>query len=1074
MIANIETNLLLPAAVPTWAACLLALVALGAWAASHLLKRYFPTRIGRVVLFVVRVAVGTAALLAVAAAMQRGLTLATNWPLWPIALLGAGGAEGVFSLYKLERRGVSRRTGVLMAALRAALVLLAVGMLTQPTKTIESGVALRPIIAVLVDDSASMHIADTALGGAEKVRLAELFGAIGDDRPVRLDETARAVLRLQKRLADNAEWLAGLRDADAESRKGQLDRRRKDLREFAEDAVAQLTAAMETVSRALKPDAPKADNGTAVKLQDVRGKLGAHGVDRLNEAVSLLKQRDAAQLAGELDRLVDSLRRAAAVCAVAGPELDALGQALDGRYYEQLPAERRKRVDELAARTRTEIARAALRGKDDADAAAQWGLLRRLRENYEVRAYSFASQPSELDLRQWMDAAPTPQPAGEARPAAQLTTDLAAALKKVMTDVPPEQLAGVVLVTDGRHNASEPVEPLARQLGLRNVSISAVVLGAARAPLDAAVVAVDAPDTVFTQDQLVVAADLKLDGLAGREVSVALKDGDKTVASTKLRIPNDAFRTRVELSDTPQQTGMKEYRVVVDKFDGEVFATNNEYPVAVRVTDDRIKVLLVGGHPSWEFRYLRNLFASRDRTVQLQYYLADPDRIEGEPARRFEPASVSRPREQPEASALPGAVTPEMPPEAATAEIVSQWLKFDVVILGDIDPKVLRPADYGAIRKLVMDRGGTLVVIAGAHHMPHAYSDTPLDELLPVSYAPSMGAVTVSPEPRFRIALTGEGRDSVLMRLDSREQVNQELWNSFPEIAWRHPIQSAKPGATVLAYALPPSPPEFVTLAESGQALSEQALRDRETFQREHALIVSQNVALGRVLFLAFDRTWRLRYLAGDTYHHRFWGQVLRWATGNRLAGPNEFVRFGTDRVRYASGASVEVRARLLRNDYSTFQADDVYATVYSGPRAVLRKKLEPVPDQPGTYGAELGALPAGTYRAELESPTVQAELLGPAGVDKVTAPFSVDRPGVLEETELSADRGLLGQLASLTGGTLAEPLQAAQIADRLGKRELIRPEGRELRIWNSWALLAAMVALAAGEWVLRKKEGLV
>ena len=35
----------------------------------------------------------------------------------------------------------------------------------------------------------------------------------------------------------------------------------------------------------------------------------------------------------------------------------------------------------------------------------------------------------------------------------------------------------------------------------------------------------------------------------------------------------------------------------------------------------------------------------------------------------------------------------------------------------------------------------------------------------------------------------------------------------------------------------------------------------------------------GKVLFVGLDSTWRWRYKAGDTYHHRFWGQLVTdWA----------------------------------------------------------------------------------------------------------------------------------------------------------------------------------------------------
>src|SRR5262249_56976700 len=82
--------------------------------------------------------------------------------------------------------------------------------------------------------------------------------------------------------------------------------------------------------------------------------------------------------------------------------------------------------------------------------------------------------------------------------------------------------------------------------------------------------------------------------------------------------------------------------------------------------------------------------------------------------------------------------------------------------------------------------------------------------------------------------------------------------------------------------------------------------------ERDNALVAWQNAGLGRVLYVGLDSTWRFRYRAGDTYHHRFWGQVILWAATDRaLPVGNEAVRFGTRRPVYESGQEVEVMARL-------------------------------------------------------------------------------------------------------------------------------------------------------------------
>jgi len=1073
-LANIDTNALLPDGFPTTMALLLAVVGVAGWAASHLLLG----RLGRgaaadALRFVIRCAVGTLAMLAVFAFTQRLLTLATNWSLWPIALLGAFSVEAVLALYSLERQTVSRRLGSALAALRVLLVLLAVGMLTQPTRTLDASRGHKPVVAIFVDESASMHVADTSLTPAEKVRLASVFGMTETERPVRLDEMGRAMGNLHRKLAAEVDWLQGLQAAAADARAVQLDGRRKQMRDDFKKASGQFDEAHVALGGVLDGrDRYKLTNEAVAALQDIRGKLASHGRDRLQEAHAICDTRDAEQVAKNLDRLTGAVRSAAAACAYSAPKLNELGQELDKSSYDSLSPDQRKQLDALARRTRFEVARQTLRGQSGS--VENPSLPARLRENYQLRTYRFAAEVNETTIEDLLQAdGASARPDGAAPPPEQLRTDLAGALHRVRKDVEAGRLAAVVLITDGRHNAETGVEAIARQLGGQGVAVCSIVVGSSRPPLDAGVVAVEAPETVFAKDQLYIDAEIKVDGMAGKEVTVELRDGEKVLDTQKLRVPTDRHRTRVQLSDTPEKLGVQSYRVTVEQFEGEVFETNNEYPVTVHVTDDRVKVLLVEGRPRWEFRYLKNLFSMRDKTVSLQYVLVHPDRIADEPARRPVPAAADRPRHEPEATALPGKVTPDMPAEEQKRTILEEWMKFDLIFLGDVPPETFRPADYEALDKFVKDRGGTLVLLAGPLHMPHRYENTIIEELAPMRFEPKAGAVMHSPDPQFRLALTADGQSSPIMRQKTDPAENLDVWRSIPPLFWRHAGASAKPGATVLAYALPANAPDFLRAAEPGQNVTREAARLRGDYERQRALIALQNVSMGRVMMLSTDRTWRLRYRIGDAYHHKFWGQVVRWATANKLGAGGQFVRLGTDGMRYNTTDSIEVRAKLLRQDYSPVHTDDVFINVYRDKDLVLRRKLEAQPDSPGIYSTDLSGLPVGPYRVELDSPTVTRDLLPRDNLSRVESTFSVDRALSQEEAELTADRGLLGQLATLSGGLVAEPLQAGEIADLLGSRKIVEPERREFRLWNSWPLLVLVVLVAAAEWLLRKKEGL-
>jgi hypothetical protein len=1049
MQAASDQLMILPRSLPAPAACLAAAGATTAWVLLHFVGRSARRGPVRAALVVARIGVGFAALLMSAQALQHWVSLATSWPLWPIALAAAAAVECLLGFYSAERRTVAPRRGLVLAGLRVALALAIALMLAQPVLVRAHESDLRRQVAVLLDRSASMQVADAQMSASERLRIAETLLPGVVTRPCRLEGVARGLGEPVKALTTQQEWLAMLAELAPAGRRKHLEARRQELRAAVDEARSSVARQSQALDASLAgPTELSADLRSAI--EQARDSLARRAGEPLQAAADIIAEirPDAAPEAPQdvEGRLRDRIATASEALRQASADIDGLSQRLDEALYTSLPAAQRDAVDAIAAQTRLDLACRVAFGRAGAgDTAGQDvpGLLSKLRDRYAVRAYGFASEAEEMD-------ATGPPPEGVAQGAGGLQTDLAAALQKAVADAPTGQLAGVILLTDGRHNAAARLEPLAARLNMEHVPVCTVLMGGERPPTDAAIANLEAPETVLAGDKVYIAVDLKLDGLAGRTVNVALSKGDEVVQSQAIQVPTPEYRTRVELSDTPAQAALLAYRVQVGAFEDEALKANNEYPVTVRVSDDQVRVLLIESRPRWEYRYLKNLFASRDRTVRLQYVLFQPDRLAGQQPRPVIPASPARPAGEAEATALP--------------QEDKDWLAFDVIILGDVAPADLPPPAQEAISRFVTERGGTLVVIAGRRFMPGAFAGSPLEQLVPVLFEPGAAASNADAGSGFHVALTPEGRDSVIMRLKADPQENATFWSSRPECLWRCPVSGVKPRAIVLAYARPSSASQ-----EPGGAAAADA--DRQ-FQADHVLVAVQNTALGRVLFLAFDETWRLRYGEGDTYHHRFWGQLLRWATAGKLPAGTNLVKLGTDRARYPLHSAVQVRARLMRPDLTPVVTNEVAALLFQDERLVLRKRLEYIGDAPGMYGADLGELPSGIYRVELDGPPVDA-LLAQEAAGKVSTTFSVDPASSTELVELAADRGAPGLLAEATGGIIRGPAQATEVLAALGPARVRLEERHEYALWSSGPFLSLMVLLAASEWILRKKAGL-
>jgi len=1044
-------------------------------------------RRARVVLMAgVRVALAAAGAWLAFHALTAVFLLAVEWAL-PVALLAAGAAEGLIWLYRLERRIVPARTGALLTGLRLGLLAVVALMLVQPVFVSVWSRTRKRTLAVLVDASASMRIADRQLGEHEKLRLAEAFSVDAARRSVRLEDSADQLRAVQARLAHELAWLDRLAQGKTDTAQTQLAQRRKGLHETFTASADALAEQIETLQSVLDEFA-NLEKPLAADLLSVKGSLSARVRPRLLDAGNWTHGDQAERLVEHLDRLRGGLGKAVEELAKAPPLLERVGRRLDESLYRQLAPADRRVVDAVAGLPRLELAKSALLhrpregGRDEPGAS----LLSRFGEQYNVKVYTFAAGVAEADAGGWSDTAsvaaaeaaradgPSTRPAGaELEPAADLEqiqrTDLSAALGKVLADVGGEDLAAVVAFSDGQDNGKLGPEPLARQLGGQGVPFCAVVMGGEKPPVDAAIISVEAPEAVYLADRMFINTELKLDGLAGKEVRVTLLDGKRPVDFKTVRVAGDVFRTRIQLADEPKKVGLHDYCVEIDPREDEVFTDNNRYRLTLSVTDDKTKVLLVDSRPRWEFRYLRNLFTGRDKTVRLQYVLLRPDKFFGQPPRPKVHASVKRPGGQEEATALP--------------ETEQDWLKFDVIFLGDVAAEDLSDEQMRILRRFVADRGGTLILIAGPEAMPADYAATALAELIPVRLEQSASRpgedraaanANASPPRGFRVALTPEGADHVICRQDVDADKSRQVWQSVPPVYWRSRFTEAKPAATVLAYALDPGAPEWLSGKPAGTEPSPRRLAERrEEYQRKHGLIFLAPHGLGKVMLLSFDRTWRLRYRRGDTYHHKFWGQVLRWATAGKLPVGSHLVKLGTDKTRYPPHARPVVRAKIVREDFSPVITDQVAIKVFSDGKSVARVPMRYLKDSPGMYVATLDELPAGTYRLELESPEAEA-LLKREGMDKLSAEISVDPSTPAEQIELAANRHLLGRLAGLShDGMVVAPQEARRLLERLPPGKIKQTHRRQFALWDSWVLLGLFCALASAEWLLRKQAGL-
>lgn len=640
----------------------------------------------------------------------------------------------------------------------------------------------------------------------------------------------------------------------------------------------------------------------------------------------------------------------------------------------------------------------------------------------------------------------------------RMASDLSAALDATVRNAPKGRLKGVVLFSDGRHTGGAAVEDTARRLGSQGVPVFPVLPPDIGPRPDAAVVNVAHPDSIFETDRARFTVTVQAHAMKGRTLRVILRQGDRIAAEKKVPVPDDTFRQQVTLVDIPTDKGILDYDVSVEA-DGpadapDVYPENNRRPLRMAVSDDRYQVLLVDRAPRWEFRYLRNLFHARDKSVQLQYVLLEPDTLEGKTRPDIE-ASPRRPFGESEATRLPAKV--------------EDWKPFDVVILGDIPANALTPAQWTALQEMVSRQGTLLILVAGPEHMPVAYPGHPLAQMMPLDLASGTSRPSTD---GFRLIVSRAGLKHPVMQLDDDENKSAILWRDTPPSAWRSTGWQPKPAAEVLLFARP----DVGDLAGSAGNASVDAMlermRLREKEERDQALITWNAEGRGKVVMLNFDSTWRLRYGVGDTYHHKFWGQVLRWGAGPRLRAGGEKLRLGTDKLVYAPGETIQLMARASADDTLLGKLGDLRVAVGRDGEAPAVVSLRKGEFSAGLYQHDVTA-PAkgGLTRITLDIPEDLREKDGPSQI--TTEVLVSEGQRWVEMTDLTVDRTRLAEIARLSGGQVVESGKLNDILAALTREDPRTQEIRSRPIWNHPAVFALLMLLLTAEWYLRRRHSL-
>ena len=599
-------------------------------------------------------------------------------------------------------------------------------------------------------------------------------------------------------------------------------------------------------------------------------------------------------------------------------------------------------------------------------------------------------------------------------------THIGDGLKQVVADAASLPIGAVILASDGADNSGGvDLETLA-EIRRQRIPIHTIGFGKETAGHDIELSDVQIPSRALPDSRLGSQVSFHQHGYAGQKAIISVKEGAKILAQQSFTLKSDGVEQTETVLFNAGPAGVHTVETSITPLPGEESSKNNTLARLVNVDQRKPRILYLEGEPRWEFKFLRRAVED-DRTIDLVTILRTTQN-------KIYRQGINDPKEL----------------QDGFPAKVEELFGFDGIIIGSVDAPYLTPGQQTLLKDFVDRRGGGVLFLGGKDALSDGGWKTSADvDLIP----------TILPDRKNTFVrmgataeLTAAGRDSLITRIEDDPAKNVERWKKLPYVMNIQDPGQPKPGAVVLVDAIP-------------------------TAGGRSPLLVTQNFGRGRTAIFATGGSWRWQMLqpVADKSHEMFYQQLLRWLVGDT---PRKVIT-STPKSLISDESHVSLRAEVRDRTY--LPASDAKTEAHIlGPGGLAEAvELRPDPVESGVYIADWTAPKPGSYLVEVTATRGTPGAAGAEELGRDTMTFRRE-DGVAESFHIGQNRELLTKLSSETGGRYYKPEDAA----KLGKDITYSEAGitvRETRdLWDMPILFLLLLGLRAGEWLLRRKWGVI
>jgi len=357
-----------------------------------------------------------------------------------------------------------------------------------------------------------------------------------------------------------------------------------------------------------------------------------------------------------------------------------------------------------------------------------------------------------------------------------------------------------------------------------------------------------------------------------------------------------------------------------------------------------------------------------------------------------------------------------------------------------VDAPYLTKNQQDMVKQFVDRRGGGVLFLGGKDSLSDGgWAKSAAADILPTTLPDRKNTYSFVGAD---VELTPAGQDSLITRIEEDPAKNVERWKKLPYIRTFQDPGDPKLGAVVLANFVP---------HEGGGV--------------KRPLLVTMNYGRGRSAIFATGGSWRWQMLQplAAMSHEMCYRQLLRWVVGDTP----RHITGSTPKSLLADESHVKLRAEVRDKTY--LPASDAIVEAHITGEGAQQETVNMVPEplEQGVYGADWTAPQAGSYIVEVVAKRGTEEI----GRDTFT--FRRE-DGIAENFHVEQNRELLQKLSAETGGSYYKPADA----QKLGKDINYSQAGitvRETRdLWDMPAIFLLFLGIRAGEWLLRRRWGVI